>query len=299
MRFDHVSIVGLGLIGGSFALAARRAGLARRITGYDRAEAISKALDSGLIDDIETAFENEGHSDADFIYLAAPVGSIIEFLKTRGDSIKPGAIVTDAGSTKREICRAARAAISGRAFFVGGHPLAGSHRTGIDFASADLFTGAPYAIVLDEEAFTASGQYREAASRVIETVKRIGATPIEVSAEDHDRAVARTSHLPQLVSTSLALLFEGAGESLVELSGSGLASMTRLAQSNWLVWEDICKTNADEIDAALAAFIEKLDALRLSIATGRIDVAREYFLEANELMRRFHSRKAIILQDSD
>src|SRR2546423_8671605 len=119
MRFKRIAIVGVGLIGGSFALAARRANLAERITGADNEEALRAALARGFIDGVEDAFISGGISDADFVYLAAPVGAIIEFLLDKAGSLKPGAIVTDAGSTKREICKRARERLAREVHFVG------------------------------------------------------------------------------------------------------------------------------------------------------------------------------------
>jgi prephenate dehydrogenase len=113
MRIKHIAIVGVGLIGGSFALAARRAGIAQRITGWDRKEVLGRARARGVIDGIEDAFGSGGVCEADLVYLAAPVGAIVSFLRTRGNSLKTGAIITDAGSTKREICRVAREALPG------------------------------------------------------------------------------------------------------------------------------------------------------------------------------------------
>src|SRR6266481_4307943 len=139
MLVKHIAIVGVGLIGGSFALAVRRAGVCERITGWDRKNVLDQAIARGVIDGMENAFESGAVSEADLVYLAAPVGAILGFLRTRSKSFKPGTIVTDAGSTKREICRVAREALPHEVSFVGGHPMAGSERTGADFADADLF----------------------------------------------------------------------------------------------------------------------------------------------------------------
>src|SRR5215210_7746188 len=138
MRFNHICIVGVGLIGGSFALAARRAGLAARITGYDDPLVLEKACRAGIIDGVERSFQDEVECEADLLYLAAPVCNIIDFIMTRAKLAKLGAIITDAGSTKREVCRAARESVPEKAHFVGGHPIAGSHNSGVEFATADL-----------------------------------------------------------------------------------------------------------------------------------------------------------------
>ena len=288
MRFKRIAIVGVGLIGGSFALAARRANLAERITGADNEETLRAALARGLIDGVEEAFISGGISDADFVYLAAPVGAIIDFLLNKAGSLKPGAIVTDAGSTKREICKRARERLSREVHFVGGHPMAGSHRRGIDYASADLFSDAPYAVTLLDENETLDESHREAVNTVVEVVRRLGGRPIVLPAEEHDRAVALISHVPQLISTTLALAAaESGGENDIALAGSGFADMTRLAASDWSVWEDICRTNGDEIANALDSFIRQIESARQAIASKDFRSVQEAFRAANVFMRRF------------
>lgn len=280
MRFKHVAIVGVGLIGGSFALALRRAGMAERVTGWDSTEVLVRACARGVIDGEEEFPATL--SEADLVFLAAPVGAIVEFLRTRGPSLKSGAIVTDSGSTKREICRAAREALPPHVSFVGGHPMAGSHNSGVDYADADLFLRAPYALVVDET----SAASISTARTVAEVVRGIGARPVMLTAQDHDRIVARLSHTPQLLATALA---GGVDEAELELAGAGFTEMCRLAGSRWPVWEDICKTNADEITTALDELIGRMEAIRSSIASGDFAAVGSSFSEANELMRRFHA----------
>lgn len=282
MHFKHIAIVGVGLIGGSFALAARRAGIAGRITGWDTDAVLDQARARGVIDGIEDAFGSGRVCEADLVYLAAPVGAILSFLRNRGNTLKAGAIVTDAGSTKREICRVAREALSG-VRFVGGHPMAGSHNFGVEHADADLFQGAPYALVVDDPKAESSDELLA----VEEVVRSIGARPVRLSAEDHDRIVARVSHAPQLLATALACAVARRGnEADLRLAGSGFSEMVRLAASQWPMWEDICRTNADEIAAALDEVISEVEAARSSVAGGELDGIREAFEEANDLVSR-------------
>ncbi|HXG92444.1 MAG TPA: prephenate dehydrogenase/arogenate dehydrogenase family protein [Blastocatellia bacterium] len=292
MRFNQITIVGVGLIGGSFALAARRAELAVKIKGYDDKAVIERARAAGVVDGYDSAFDESQETESDLIYLAAPVGGIIDFLRTRGRFIKPGAIVTDAGSTKREICRAARRSLSSETGFVGGHPMAGSHNTGFEFASADLFRGAPYAIVTDDALGDLTSPQREDVNAVIEVVRSIGGEPLTISAERHDHIVARVSHAPQLLSIALALsVAQGENESATKLAGSGFDDMTRLAASRWSVWEDICRTNADEIVEALKVVIQRIETLRDSISGGDLSHAKEAFAAANEFIERYRIRR--------
>jgi prephenate dehydrogenase len=282
MHFKHIAVVGVGLIGGSFALAARRAGIAERITGWDNKDVLDEATARGVIDAPEASFASGGVCDADLVYLAAPVGAILSVLRTRADSFKAGAIVTDAGSTKREICRVAREALPSRVSFVGGHPMAGSHSAGLEHADADLFQGAPYALVVDETKGELS------LLRVVEEIVRgIGARPVKLTAEGHDRAVARVSHAPQLLATALACaVARRRNETDLLLAGSGFSEMMRLAASRWSVWEDICRTNADEITLALDEVISEIEAARSSITSGDFDGVGAAFDEANRLIHQ-------------
>ena len=283
MHFRHIAIVGVGLIGGSFALAARRAGIAERITGWDKRDILDEARRRGVIDGIEDAFESGRECEADLVYLAAPVGSILSFLRNRGKTLRDGAIVTDAGSTKREICRVAREAGSGRVSFVGGHPMAGSHNSGVAHADAELFQGAPYALVVNDAGPDASDEL----GVVEEMVQSIGARPVRLSAEDHDRIVARVSHAPQLLATALACaVARRRNETDLRLAGSGFSEMVRLAASQWPMWEDICRTNSDEITIALDEVISEIEAVRSNVAGGELDNVRVVFEEANDLVRQ-------------
>lgn len=292
MQFKHVAIIGLGLIGGSFALALRRERLAERITAWDNEETIREASRRGVIDGAEDALGSGGASRADLIYLAAPVGAIINFLFKSGDSLKPGAIVTDAGSTKREICEAAREKLSDAVHFVGGHPMAGSHKRGFNHADADLFSNAPYAIVPCEEMKTLDEPRTQAVNTIIEVVRKIGGKPLVLTAEKHDRIVARVSHAPQLISTALAVMTAGSSESkTMALAGSGFTDMTRLAASDWSVWEDICRTNGDEIACALDEFSKSIESMREAIRNGDFRKVQEAFREANRFMDRLHAER--------
>jgi prephenate dehydrogenase len=295
--FSQITVVGIGLIGGSFAMAARRAGLAERITGWDAPEVLAEARANGIIDAVEDTFEHGEISDADLIYLAAPVAQIQTFLKNCERSVKPGAIVTDAGSTKREICRAARTSLGRDIAFVGGHPMAGSHSAGLSFASPDLLNGAPYALIIDETNAGENDLESKAVRLMVEIVQRLGAHPVLMTADQHDRAVARISHAPQLISTALALAVAWAGEDeAFEVAGSGFKEMTRLAGSQWSVWEDICRTNSDEIAAALDEVVGEMEAIRRAISTGDTATLRDMFRAANELMLKLHAEKEIKIE---
>ncbi|HMV47408.1 MAG TPA: prephenate dehydrogenase/arogenate dehydrogenase family protein [Blastocatellia bacterium] len=280
--FKHIVIVGCGLLGGSFALALRRAGFRGRITACGGVRSPRLAVERGVADAIEESFERGEECPADLIYLAAPIGAIIDFLKTRSKQISPGAIVTDAGSTKTEICRAARACLSPEVHFIGGHPMAGSENTGVEYARADLFDRATYA--LTPETATDETQL----NRLKKIVEAIGARVILTQPEEHDAAVALISHLPQLTATTLSALLgaehdgEIAQRDLAQrLAATGWRDMTRLGGSSWSVWRDICLTNQPNLSAALGVLIAELQNLKDALDVRDFNQVKEAFTAAN------------------
>jgi len=241
-----IAIAGVGLIGGSFGLATRKAGFTGTILGVSSARTIGKAMKRGAIDRGVSLPEAAGN--ADLIFLSQPISIILETLATLKGMVRPGAIVTDAGSTKAAICKAAEPLP-----FVGGHPMAGKEVSGIEAAEADLFRGRPWV-------FTS-----EPPAPLRELVASFGARILVMKAEEHDRMVAWSSHLPQLVSTALAGAVHHHAPDAVAVAGPGLRDMTRLAASPWDIWRDIIATNHDNVYAALDAYIARLDSLRVGL----------------------------------
>lgn len=258
--FRRIAIVGVGLIGGSAAFAARRALPGATIVGVDRDDVILAARQLGAVHHGGT--ELSVVRGADLVLLAAPVRQNVAALERLPSVIDGPAIVFDAGSTKRAMLEAARRLPSHLAF-VGGHPLAGAARGGIEASRADLFEGRPW--ILTPTATTD----REALSRVAALVQAFGATPIAIDADAHDHVLAYTSHLPQLTASALMhVVGEGVGERGLALAGRGLADTTRVASSPASIWTDICATNADEILPALDRLIRTLTDMRDGLAAG-------------------------------
>jgi prephenate dehydrogenase len=172
--------------------------------------------------------------------------------------------------------------------------MAGSHHAGLGFASADLFSGAPYAVIIDEAATEGNDLQADAVRVIVDIVQRLGAHPVLLTADQHDRAVARISHAPQMLSTALALAVAWAGEDeAFEVAGSGFKEMTRLAASHWSVWEDICSTNADEIAASLDEVVGEIDAIRRAVNSGDMATLRNMFAAANDLMKRLQDEEEV------
>jgi prephenate dehydrogenase len=259
--FATIAIAGLGLIGGSIALAVRERWPQCRIVGVDRPSAQSHALSSGALDRAAAGQHDLG--GADLIVLAAPVSQNVAMLP---EAARAGgeAVITDVGGTKRDIMAAA-AQLPRPAMFVGGHPIGGGERGGFGFARPDLFVGRPW-IFTPVEATAV-----DPITRLSTFVQRLGARPTLLDPERHDRLMAFLSHLPQLTSSAL-MQVAGAGASSdgLRLAGRGLIDTTRLASSPADVWRDVCAANADVIREALDALIARLGAIRDGLARGEV-----------------------------
>lgn len=266
VKLERVTIVGCGLMGASFALALRRYCPYVRIAGWDASSNVrEQALERGIIDEIDEAFANERVSTSDLIYLAIPVRNIKSVLRDRGHQIAPGAIVSDAGSTKAEVCAAARNYLTNGQVFIGGHPVAGSHLGGLEHARADMFENAAYVLIKEDSEAT-----KAAFETMVALVKTLGARVVVTTAAEHDQAMAFVSHLPQLISSVLAATIESQAEAetLKQMAGSGYRDMTRLAQSSWSMWGDIFATNTLPIANALNEMLDQLDLLRDELSEG-------------------------------
>ena len=256
-----VAIVGTGLIGASFGLALRKAGFDGDITGVSSAGAIQEALAAGAID--RGAPLQGALADADLIFLSQTIGRILDTVRHIDVLVNPGALVTDAGSTKCVIVDAARQSIS-RCQFLGGHPMAGKETRGASGAEAELFRGRTWVLTPDEPAELETPAARE----FRHWLERIGARTVILDADEHDRIVSLTSHLPQLASTALGAVVSDSADANV--SGSGLLDMTRLAMSSYDLWRDILATNADHIERALGVYVQALEHLRENLRTRQL-----------------------------
>jgi prephenate dehydrogenase len=279
---DTVAIVGVGLIGGSFGLALKKAGFGGSILGVSSDKAIADALRRGAIDrGLPLA---EAVAGADLVYLAQPIGRIMDTLRRLDPLAKPGALITDAGSTKSAIVSLARNVIR-RCQFLGGHPMAGKEKRGAGEAEADLFAGRTYVLTPTSEEDLRTPH----AAELLQWIERIGATPFIMGPDQHDLVVSFTSHLPQLASTALAATVAENLESPEELAvaGPGLADTTRLAKSAYEIWRDILATNTDSIDRALGAYIAKLEHMRENLRTRQM---QEQFEAGATLAARLRPR---------
>ncbi len=262
----RVAIFGVGLIGGSFALALRQAGFSGEILGVSSPKTVETALSLGVID--RSVSVGEVVDSADFIYLAQPIFGIIDTLTAIGPRMRREVVITDAGSTKKEITDQARKSIT-QAFFVGGHPMAGKERAGVQNADPDLFRGRPYVLCPRAPGDVDHPEFQH----LRDWITRIGARPVVLDASEHDRLVAFTSHAPQILSTALGSVLAGV-DSAASVAGPGVLELTRLALSPFSVWRDIFRTNEANVHEALGLIIEKLNDIGKVL--GSDDLAGEF-----------------------
>jgi len=262
-----VAIIGTGLIGASFGLALRKAGFEGAILGVSSEPAIAAALAIHAID--RDAPLAEAVTQADLVFLSQTIGRILDTIRHLDALLRPGALVTDAGSTKCEIVDVARQSVR-RCQFLGGHPMAGKEKRGAAEAQAGLFRGRTWVLTPDQPAELETAGARE----FHEWLERIGARVVVMDADEHDRTVALTSHLPQLASTALAATLAASGR--MDAVGPGLRDMTRLALSSYGLWRDILATNSGYIDRALAVYIQKLEHVRENLRTRQLQEEFEH-----------------------
>lgn len=275
---NTVVIVGTGLIGASFGLALRQAGFSGAILGVSSERAVADAVAAGGIDrGLPLA---DAIPQADLVFLSQAIGQILETIRLLDPLIPPGALITDAGSTKAEIVEAARRNIS-RAQFLGGHPMAGKEQRGAMAADAALFYSRTWVLTPD-----APGELdTPAAADFCGWLEKIGARIVVLDSDRHDHLVAWTSHLAQLAATALASTVGHAlaGEQELRVAGPGLLDMTRLALSSYQLWRDILATNSSRIDRALALYIKKLEHMRENLQSPELE---KEFANGSELAAR-------------
>ena len=275
MAFQRITIVGCGLIGGSFALGLKKHGFAGEIAGCDREEVLRAAKERGAIDR-GTSEPAEAMAGADLVFLSTPVGAILDLLPQVAKHARTGALVTDTGSTKVQICGRAAEVLPKTVSFLGGHPLAGKEVPGIESAEADLFAGTKW-VVIKEESEEADPSLAlgmtERREEFLGWVRKLGAEPVELDAETHDWAAAWISHAPQLVATALAsAVWDETDEDglPLALAGPGFRSMTRLAASPYELWRDICVTNGENLARALERLEQRLARMRGQLRSGEL-----------------------------
>jgi prephenate dehydrogenase len=278
--FQRIGIVGLGLIGGSIALASRQIWPGALVIAVDNKDVLETAMRLHAVD--VAADDPVVLAESDLVVLAAPVRQNLALIDVLDENVRNQAVVTDTGSTKRAIVEAA-GRLPPRFTFVGGHPLAGAAEGGLEHARPDLFAGRPW--LLTPGGDTAG----DALEKLMAFARALDAVPHVMGADAHDKLLAFLSHLPQLTASALMKVVGDAvgGEGLA-LAGRGLADTTRLASSPAGIWKDVCATNTDELAEAIDALIGLLEDLRGDLAKG--ERLEEVFAAARGWKAAFQKR---------
>jgi prephenate dehydrogenase len=284
MLFERIAVVGVGLIGGSFALALKQAKACSHVVGVGRNPANLKlALERGIVDSIEKDAGAAARS-ADLVIVAAPVAQFPEIFASIEKTLKSDALVTDGGSTKRDVIAAARQALKEKiGQFVPAHPIAGAERSGAGAASADLFRGRRVVLTpLEDNA-------KAAIDKVDAAWKASGARTTRMSPAEHDAVLAAVSHLPHLLAYALVhdVAARENSAQLFSYAAGGFRDFTRIASSHPEMWRDICMANRDQLLAEVDRYAATLQSVRALVEKGDAAALERLFAEARDARGRW------------
>ena len=277
--FNQLGVIGCGLMGGSFALALKRAGLVRRVVGYSKSPSTTEQAKRLGIIDIVAESALLAVSGSDIVLIAVPVAATEATFKAIRHLVEPGVLIMDVGSTKRDVVDAARRVLKDRiGSFVPAHPIAGKEVSGIAHADAALYAGRQ--VILTPLAKTAP----ELVQKATDTWAAIGAQVLRMTPENHDAAFAAVSHLPHVLAFAFfnAVARQPAGRDYLTLGGPGFRDFTRIAASNPAVWRDILMSNREEILKQTQRFRHALDAIEHVINTSNTEALEALIRSASE-----------------
>lgn len=273
--FNKVAIIGPGLIGGSIGMALRRNKLTETVVGIGRRqESLDKALEVGAVDKATLHME-DGLDKADLVVLATPIRTFAELVPQAARLLKPEALLTDVASSKVQVIETMTSALHERpdVAYIPTHPMAGGERSGPLAASAHLFEGSVCIIT------PLTNTLADSKSLITRMWQAFGAEVVSMSPQAHDALVARISHLPHLAAAALLAVVDGTD---MELCGKGLLDTTRVASANPDLWIDICKTNAERIQEALADYIQVLEGMADALSVGRLERLKAVLRDAKD-----------------
>ncbi|MFT3779874.1 MAG: prephenate dehydrogenase/arogenate dehydrogenase family protein [Ottowia sp.] len=283
--FEQLGLIGCGLMGGSFALALKRAGLVKRVVGYSKSPSTTeRARQLGVID-IAAPSALLAVSGADLVLLAVPVAATETTFKAIRHLLNPGMLIMDVGSTKRDVVDAARRALKQDVgLFVPCHPVTGREVSGVEHADADLYAGKRLIVTPIERTRMSKIDQADAVWRAV------GCDVVHMSPEQHDAAFAAVSHLPHMLAFALmnSIAGQADGEAFLSLAGPGFRDFSRIAASDPQVWRDVLAANREEIGAQLAHFQQALAELQQCIDAGQTDELERLINHAS--MARAHWR---------
>jgi prephenate dehydrogenase len=283
--FERVAILGVGLLGGSVALAAKKHGLAKHVVGSGRRQApLQAALSRGVLD--EVADVARACRGADLVLLATPLASMAAVLEAAVPELGPKTIVTDVGSVKGPVAGTLPKLLPAGTTFIGSHPMAGSHLNGVEHAEADLFEGACCVMTPDSDASP------EAVERLRGFWEGIGAKVFERSPEAHDDHAAWISHLPHALAFAFTHALRETPPAAGEMIGSGFRDFTRISRSDVALWGDILSANRKSLSAPLEKFGQSLSALARAIEEGDANKVEQFLASASDGLTRVKSGSA-------
>jgi prephenate dehydrogenase len=277
--FNQLGVIGCGLMGGSFALALKRAGLVKRVIGYSKSPSTTeKAKRLGVIDTIaESALL--AVSGSDIVLIAVPVAATEATFKAIRHLIEPGVLIMDVGSTKRDVVDAARRVLKEQiASFVPAHPITGKEAAGIGHADATLYNGRQ--VILTPLPQTSP----ELLQRATDAWAAIGSQVLRMTPENHDAAFAAVSHLPHLLAYAYfnSVARQPAGRDFLSLAGPGFRDFTRIAASDATIWRDILMSNREEILKQTSRFRHALDAMEHAMKSGNVEALEDMVRSASD-----------------
>ena len=277
--FEQLGLIGCGLMGGSFALALKRAGLVKRVVGYSKSPSTTeRARQMGVID-IKAPSALLAVSGADIVLIAVPVAATEATFKAIKHLVTPNMLIMDVGSTKRDVIDAARRALREHVgLFVPAHPIAGKELSGVEHADADLYAGRQVILTPIERTQTIQLQ------KAVDLWTALGCRVLKMSPEQHDSAFAAVSHLPHLIAFALMNSIAGQpqGKDYLSLAGPGFRDFTRIAASDPKVWRDIMVSNREELLAQSKIFQRNLQALELMITSGNSEALEGLIQQASD-----------------
>jgi prephenate dehydrogenase len=281
-RFERIAVVGLGLLGGSVALAARERGLARSVVAAGRRPApLEAARRRGVVDAVLPL--GEVARGADLLLLATPVGVMAQALRGAAPALATGALVTDVGSVKGRLAETLPGLLPAGVAYVGSHPMAGSHLHGVEHARADLFAGAACVLTPTPESDSA------AVAKLRAFWSGLGARVVLRDPARHDAEVAWVSHVPHVLAFAFARALEAAPAAAAALRGAGFRDFTRIARSDAEIWSEILAHNAKALGAPLERVAARLSELARAVEAGDRDGIERFLAQAREDMQSFEA----------
>jgi prephenate dehydrogenase len=288
--YQQLGLIGCGLMGGSFALACKRAGIVKRVVGYSKSPSTTERAKRMGVIDVAAESALLAVSGSDIVLIAVPVAATEATFKAIRHLVEPDVLFMDVGSTKRDVIDAARRVLRERVgAFVPAHPIAGKELAGIQHADASLYQGR--SVILTPLAQTSPILL----ARAVQVWQAVGAVVQKMSAENHDAAFAAVSHLPHLLAFAYfsAIVNQPAGEDFMALAGPGFRDFTRIAASDPSVWRDILLANREEVLKQAARFRHHLDAIELAMRTPNAEALESVLAQVSQARARWQMGAAM------